>query len=376
MSTALLLECIRAKPDLERIRNAVSSGVNWETELDQAGHHNMTPLLYWCMSQACPDDVPAPVMEALRGRASACAGRSLWYAAEMFRVLDGLNAQGIRAIPFKGPVIAWSLYESPGLREMLDLDLLVEKADATAARKTLIALGYEAAFKPEELKFYPGSEMLFSRDNGMQIDLHWHLGPPPFASWFDPSAVRARAVMVEIARREVPTLSPRDLLRFLCVHAAKHGWISLRDVSDIARLMRFEVDYAAMLADAEVQGGLRVLLLGLALARDLAGAELPAMVSERVDSDRGLPALVAAAKENLVHGAELQSSGMLRWHWMMLNRPVDRVRLLWGFLLPNTLDREWMPGLPYAAYFVVKGLRLAVKYVAPAVRGLKSTSKR
>ncbi len=181
--------------------------------------------------------------------------------------------------------------------------------------------------------------MLFSRDNGMQIDLHWHLGPQPFASWFDPRAVRARAVTVEIARREVPTLSPRDLLRFLCVHAAKHGWISLRDVSDIARLMRFEVDYAAMLADAEVQGGLRVLLLGLALARDLAGAELPAMVSERVDSDRGLPALVAAAKENLVHGAELQSSGMLRWHWMMLNRPVDRVRLLWGFLLPNTLDR-------------------------------------
>jgi Uncharacterised nucleotidyltransferase len=376
MSTALLLECIRAQPDLDKIRSAVLSGVNWETALDQASRHFMAPLLYWCLSRACPGDVPAPVLETLRGRASACAGRSLWFTAEMFRVLDGLNAQGVRAIPFKGPVIAWCLYESPGLREMIDLDLLVAQADIGAARKALIGLGYEPSSEPEELKFYPISEMHFSRVNGMQIDLHWRLAPPPFASWFDSGAVRARAVTVEIARREVTTISPRDLLRFLCMHAAKHGWISLRDVSDIARLMRSDVDYAAGLADAEAYGGMRAFLLGLALARDLAGAELPAIVSDRVDSESGLAALMAAAKENLVHSPELGISGMLRWHWRLLNRPMDRVRLLWGFFLPNSLDREWMPGLPYAAYFAVKGLRLAVKYASFVARGRLFTFKR
>jgi hypothetical protein len=54
--------------------------------------------------------VPAAVLADLKGRCRANAERDLLLVEELPRLVAGFESRGIRAIPFKGPLIAASLY--------------------------------------------------------------------------------------------------------------------------------------------------------------------------------------------------------------------------------------------------------------------------
>src|SRR6202040_305868 len=93
---------------------------------------------------------------------------------------------------------------------------------------------------------------------------------------------------VAIDGREVPALSLEDELILICVHGAKHFWERLVWIADVAALISAKQppDWSrAMLAAREV-GAERILLLGLRLASDVLGAQLPAQLEPSVQSDR------------------------------------------------------------------------------------------
>ena len=82
-----------------------------------------------------------------------------------------------------------------------------------------------------------------------------------------------------------------------------------------------------------------------------------------------MAALVEDAKLHLVSTAgdfESTISG-LRWQWRLLDRFRNRVDLWWSMLQPNALDWQWarLHSSLYPAYYLVKPLRLAAKYILP-----------
>jgi hypothetical protein len=208
--------------------------------------------------------------------------------------------------------------------------------------------------------------MHFTREDGVQVDLHWELGPMHFQGWFRAGSFLERLVEREIAGRRVAGFSGEDLLRYLCVHAAKHGWLSLRDVADLARLIASGVDCERAVSDAEKYGGVRVVLAGLEIARQLGRAELSPAVVRRIQGDTRVARLVRASVWNMqsVRGP-LGTKAMLRWQWRLLDRASDRARLVWGLMQPSSMNREWvrLPECLYPAYFLLKPVRLASKYL-------------
>jgi Uncharacterised nucleotidyltransferase len=353
----LLLECARARPDLDTVRRLAASVSDWSVLVGQATRHGVASLVSWYLNQACPEGAPAPLGEPFRQN----AGRTLLLTAELLRLLDIFEAASIPLVPFKGPALAWSLYETPALREMSDLDVLVRPRDANRAIGLLRSHGYRPRFSCVDRRFFAADrEMHFDREDGqVAVDLHWGLLPRFFP--LDASAFFERLAPVPIAGRQVLTLCPEDLLLFLCVHGSKHGWTWLGWLCDVARLIdRCAVNWDDVLARAQAGHVSRCLSLGLTLARDLLGAAAPELRRE---------ALAASVREQLMNGCGDLSA---RFQLALLERLTDKVRFWQGILAPRPEDFESLhiPASLFPAYYLAKPLRLAVKHGLLAARRL------
>ena len=122
--------------------------------LESASWHSVTALAFWALNRSCPDAVPKEVHTRLRDGFRDGTRRNLLFAAELARVLQLFRQAGILAVPFKGPTLAWSLYEAPGLRYMSDLDVIVPEACADRALDLLLRSGYRQRHSNAGRRFF------------------------------------------------------------------------------------------------------------------------------------------------------------------------------------------------------------------------------
>jgi hypothetical protein len=368
----LLLECARACPDLARVRDAAADVGDWDAELDQAVSHGVAPLLYWGVNQACPEAVPPAVLDRLRTHFRASAGRSLQLTGELLNLVSHFESASIQVVFFKGPAAAWSLYETPALREMSDLDLLVHPADAPRAVDLLVACGCRPVYSIDRRFFRSGRELPLTSPAGAAIDLHWSLAPSHFCHGLDMDGIWTRLAPVQVAGHAVQTLGNEDLLTFLCVHGAKHGWCSLHWLSDLARLIdRAAIDWDVLTARVCARRISRMVFAGLLLTVDLLGASVPAGIVDRLREHPAAAALAERVRKRLLADlpALATSRELMQFQFDLLERPVDKFRVCWSLLEPAAADRASLP-LPaplFPFYYVFRPLRLIAKYSALAV---------
>jgi hypothetical protein len=115
------------------------------------------------------------------------AGANLLLTRMLAELFVAFQAEHIPVLPHKGPVLAELAYRDPSFRESGDLDLLVRRADLARAMALLEQLSYNRpprlAWLPAEALCRWGSEIIFSSERGIAVDLHWRMAPP---------AIRAR----------------------------------------------------------------------------------------------------------------------------------------------------------------------------------------
>jgi hypothetical protein len=111
----------------------------------------------------------------------------------------------------------------------------------------------------------------------------------------------------------------------------------------------------------------RILLLGLSLAKELTGIDLPEMIVREIDADHGIKELASRAFAKLFRNTSTSDEFfeshlftlMLREHWQ------DKVRYCLDLGLTPTFE-DWqsvsLPEFLYPLYYLVRPLRLAVKH--------------
>jgi len=232
--------------------------------------------------------------------------RNRFLIDELKRVLEALRAADLRALPFKGPLLAHRAY--PGLRYRVagDLDLLVAPADLSAVWSVLYEHGYVHVDVPSPLqrrmRTLIHSQHTFTRGGAVFfLDVHTRIMPPLYA--YDPGfdALWDRAGSVDLLGEAVPALAPPDQLLMLCYQGVKNRWDRLKYVADVAAVLQATpaLDGAALLAHARALQSERSLLLGCALARRLLGAPLPAPVADRLAAVPVVDALAARCEQAL-----------------------------------------------------------------------------
>ncbi|MGH7231994.1 MAG: nucleotidyltransferase family protein, partial [Nitrospiraceae bacterium] len=129
-----------------RLRTLFRQSVDWLYLLRLARQHGMTPLLYRHLSGTCADMVPKAVLDQLGEAFKENLQNNLLLTAELLTLMQMFERQGIAAVPYKGPVLAVSVYGNLALRQFRDLDIFVHKRDALKARDLLIERGYRPEF--------------------------------------------------------------------------------------------------------------------------------------------------------------------------------------------------------------------------------------
>ena len=373
----LLLCCARTRTDPEmskRIREAAQKEIDWVQFIRLALRHDTLPLTYWNLHRICPDLVPSGVLEPLRARYEEGAAEGRLLAEELMGILGLLDSQGIAAVPYKGPALAIRLYGDLSLRGFGDLDIVVCERDVLRARRLLIDRGYAPSVVGTwELNQFlrEKHEMLLYRVDGkVRLDLHWRFTSRSACLARDPERFLQHLETISIAREEVRSLRLETYLLVLSMHAAKHQWVQLKLICDIAEILAVpDLDWHYVVREAHDLGLKRALGTGFLLAQGLLGASLPPKLAQDMKIDGSAKALAAQACTRLLEepGERWGLKGGITSELEIRERFWDRTKIFLRYLLhklkPNERDRWFLP-MPRAlsvAYYVVRPVRLALE---------------
>jgi hypothetical protein len=265
---------------LDRMCELLSIGIDWGQVLKQARRHGVVSSLHYNLSR-CRAPIPESVANQLSRIFHESARHNLYLFGELLKILKMLERCKIPAIPFKGPTLAVNAFGDVSWREFSDLDILVREADVKYACAHLAGLGLRCAHHPQWLEPYLvfGHELDLVRDtDGAQVDLQWRFAKKWLSLPLRQQAVWDRAVRTTIGDVTFYQPTPEDGVMILCVHGYRHCWSHLKWISDLCaaiEVARTDIDWPALIGRARQDGGERVLALGLWLAREVGGTELP-----------------------------------------------------------------------------------------------------
>ena len=368
----LLVCCARsvAAPHIvARLRELAAENIDWEYLFLLARRHSVVPLLYLQLHQHASDLVPEEHLQKLKQQYLENTARNTVLTAELCELVRSFAAVGIKAIPYKGPVLSLFAYGDLALRRFVDLDVIVKKTDVLKARAVLLASGYAPAksltLTQQELLLRTQHNMQFSRDNRrLIVELHWEVAPHLFASSVNAEHIWQDLGSIEVLGAEVNTLSADDLLFSLCVHGSRHLWERLSWICDVAELIsRHSFNWTTLLERAATADAERMFLLGIHLAHELLDAPLPGEVRQRCDSDEQLRVLAANVVEHLFNGTTYVPATwreIFRYNIRVRKTLFARARYLAYMFLPTDgdLNRRSLPSRMSFVYYLIRPFRL------------------
>jgi hypothetical protein len=384
-------------------------------------HHRVVPQVYAALA-ALQHDVPADQFAALRSRYQSNARKALWFTAELQRVTSHLQSAGIKTLAHKGPALALALYGEVTRRQFSDLDFLILREDMPKAKATLLGLGYlcgpDLRQSYEQRYIESGCGYVFHSPAGQNLlDLQWRIVPHFYSIDFDETAFfdradeidveiedgrprpsecgtteqplvlsSSRAAAAECSPRRKPwleseslsrlsgvkdsglghrvrTLCHEDLLLVLCVHAAKHAWVQLSWLCDIARLMSSKLDWNWIQDEARRLGIGRIVAVNLYLAHKLLSAPVPPQIQKRLVDD---PSTVTLGNEivRIIECSTHYDTDSIPYFRLMLRlreRWQDRARFLSRLTFTPSVS-EWsavqLPKPLHPLYRLVRLFRL------------------
>ncbi len=373
----LLICCARTRsnPDMsQRIREAARKEIDWFQFIRLALRHDTLSLTYRNLHRICPDIVPSGVLEPLRARHEAEAAEARLLAEELVDILGFLYSHGIQAVPFKGPVLAVRLYGDLSLRAFGDLDIMICERDALRARRLLIDRGYAPGkVDTGDLNQFVREHhelLLYRTDGKVRVDLHWRFTSRTACLAGDPERFLQHLETISIAGQQVRSLRLEACLLVLSMHAAKHRWVQLKFICDIAEILAVpDLDWRYALKEADDLGLKRALSTGLILAQGLLGASPPPIVMQNLKIDRTAKALAARALTHLFAepGERWGLQGGITCQLEIRERLRDRTKIFLRYFLhklkPSERDRWFLPMPKFLsiAYYVVRPVRLALE---------------
>jgi putative nucleotidyltransferase-like protein len=174
------------------------------------------------------DAVPDSFRAAVEHSLTATRAQNLRVEWATGRIAGWLAAAGIRALPLKGPLLAWEAHGDSGVRATADADLLVAPADLDAAAAVLLEHGFSAPTDARRADGLPDLHLVMEHPELPQVELHWRV------HWYE------RAFSADMLARAVAgpdgllRPQPDDLAASILLFYARDGFHGLRLAADLA----------------------------------------------------------------------------------------------------------------------------------------------
>lgn len=242
----LIAACCRWPRSVSRndaIRTAGAGDLDWQRLMKIAARHRVEGLVADGILGARLD-APGQVKETLQRHLRTVAMDNLAMARESLRLQHMAGEAGLQMLILKGVTINILAYGSLGLKKSWDIDLLVDSEELDTACSLLRSAGYSRQIPnsslPDEAArewMKRSKESLWINESGdFAVELHTALTDNPIM--IPTIGLNSPLQDVEIGFGKVlRTLGDGELVAYLCVHGATHGWARLKWLADLAALL-------------------------------------------------------------------------------------------------------------------------------------------
>lgn len=294
----LAVESVRARADRSTIVPMLA-GADWASFLDRADAHGLTPLIaHRWLGLGVMNRVPGDVRKRLRAAHRDNSERNAIVRGEVAEYWRLFQDVGIPAIVLKGWPLVEMLYESPALRPINDVDVLVPLNEARSALRVLEAAGLEPLPRNREAwvqKHLPGYWRLSGREiiypltnlfdpgHPRSVEIHVRLWEKNFRGLQlnDLFGIWGRSRIMDTAGCSMRILSLTDAFVHLCVHWACH-WlerearlIQLVDIDRFVRKFGDQIDWPLAWEISQAARVARLVSVALDAAQRVLGAPVP-----------------------------------------------------------------------------------------------------
>lgn len=281
----VLARAIALSPTADNRRCPPPEAIDWTRFEALVDRHRVGAL---ALAGAARIDMPAEVVSKLAGEEERNAGNYLRSVALLRKLERRFADAGIAWVLLKGIAVAETAYTRPALREMIDIDVMLDPARIAEAEQIIVADGFTRIHprfalddaKRANFERVHSAYSYFRRSDGAQLDLHWRTSQN---AWLVPQIdARWREMLGAPTASGFPTLRTDVHLAYVLAHGAKHGWVRLKWLSDVERMVAaLDEEGVASLAATLRAHGLEVLAgSAFALCRTIFGSQLPAFLMQ------------------------------------------------------------------------------------------------
>jgi len=309
----VLLHCCHtdlSSQTIETLKQLLARPVNWPQFKQLAQYHGVVPLVSKALHQLSSSNIPTEILYEFSTYVQASLVLKRLILEEMLTISKAFSQEEVKVVPFKGPILALSVYKSLELREFLDLDLLIKPSQIKKAQAILVTLGYTRRGNQEPSE--GGSPSLyhnFTKCNGMfLVDLQIGIRGANFFFSLDHKIFWNNLEVFRIKGQEVLTFTPEILLIILCLHGTKHVWATAKWIGDIAELLRKnpQLDWSQVENLSGEMHCFRQVLMGICLAHQMFAIPLPPTIHRRIQNDKDILRLSYGIPSSLIHNPKHQ----------------------------------------------------------------------
>lgn len=345
----LLLLCARTHLNSEiksQLFDLLRNDLNWEWLVKFAEIHRLIPLLYWNLKEF-QSKIPETVFMSLKKKFYENGKKNLLMLGELIKLLNLFENYGLTVIPYKGPLLAISVYKNLFLRQFDDIDIYLNKKDVLKVKDILKINDYLPQF---DLKGFNESKFIssqreykfFNPENNIMIEIHWHFQGVSFSlskdiCYFGDSE---NIKQITINNKKILSISPDNMLLILCIHTSGHLWERLSWICDISEMIQsHEINWDYVLKTATKLGINRIVLINLLLARDLLDLKLPPYIEKSVHS-KNIKILSFKITRKIFNPSSDNILKSIELRFKIRERRIDRIKdILKIMFLPTNL--EW-----------------------------------
>ena len=166
--------------NLKEIKSLLTKIRDWNYFKNLANSHGVSALVCHNLEiHHLLQEIPDPVVNYLRNSLMISLSGNTFNTESMGEVLHILSRENIRSVILKGMALENSVYGNAGLRQMSDIDILIDRNECIFARDLLIVNGYVSlpvkSFFHKLILPYSGKHLPSLLKNGTSVEIHHEL---------------------------------------------------------------------------------------------------------------------------------------------------------------------------------------------------------
>ncbi len=304
------------KEQQKRLENLLAhTDIDWNNFIKLVvDRHRVTGPVYKNLMLYAKALIPESVSGHLKRKYQQSAFKMLAMTTELVNIIGIFDKHGIRALPFKGPVLGMQLFGDCCMRRSGDLDIVVPQESLPHAEKLLMNSGYKKVkpqnqFSPKQYKSFIKKSVhsnFFNPDTQISVELHWKFFSDYICSVnFD--SVWQNRQMIKIGQSQLPSCALDDKVILLLIHGGKHSWRRLFWLNDIFLILNTYTshDFKRLMDRVEVLGIKRLAFSAMILLAILFDFSLPETIYKMADKDNKIPFLVRTSLFHIIESDEL-----------------------------------------------------------------------